>query len=287
MRRLLILLSLLFSFIGHSQNYSYKKKQITQKGSMYALWGYNRSIYTKSNINFAGPNYNFTILNAKAKDNPARPLKTYINPKTLTVPQFNFRFGYYTNTSWDLSLGWDHMKYVMVNGQEAKLTGYVDPSVNQVINGEFDNEIYPITDEFIHYENSNGLNYVSFQAIYNKLLFRTESRAFAVRARLGGGIGPVVTQTDFNFNNQGFHTKQKLTGFGASIHSGIRLEFLNRFFFLSNWSAGAISLPHLQTIKDTQNFANQKFVYADWQLVGGVFWFLKFKNGCNSCPDWH
>jgi len=287
MKKLILFCVLSISLSGMAQNYSYKKKQITQKGSMYFFWGYNRSIYSKSDINFAGENYNFTILKARAKDNPARKFKTYVNPTTLTVPQFNLRFGIYTNSSWDISLGYDHMKYVMVNWQEAKLVGSIPESENQYLNGEFDGEYYMIHDDIIHYENSNGLNYITAQATYNKLFFRTNDRNFAIRGRLGMGLGAVVTQTDFNFNGKGYHTLQKLTGFGASVHSGVRFEFFNRFFAQSNFSSGAISLPHLQTIANTNNYANQKFVYADWQLVGGVFWFLKFKNGCNSCPDWH
>lgn len=287
MKKLILLSVLLISLTGIAQNYSFKKKQITQKGSMYFLWGYNRSIYGKSDINFAGENYNFTIHKARAKDNPSRKAKTYFDPSTLSVPQFNIRVGLYTNSNWDISLGYDHMKYVMVNWQEAKLTGSIPASENQYLNGEFDGEYYMINDNIIHYENSNGLNYITAQAVYNKLFFRTNDRKFAIRGRLGMGMGAIVTQTDFNFNGQGYHTLLKLTGFGASIHSGVRFEFFNRFFAQSNFSTGAISLPHLQTIANTNNYANQKFVYADWQLVGGVFWYLKFKNGCNSCPDWH
>ena len=287
MKKLILFLILLISVNGNAQNYSYKKKKITQKGSMYFFWGYNRSIYSRSNINFKGDDYNFTIFKATARDNPSKDVKTYFNPTTLSVPQFNIRVGLYTNNDWDLSLGYDHMKYVMRNWQEAKLEGFIDPASNQYLSGQFNGEYYTINDNIIHYENSNGLNYISFQATYNKLLYQTNQRKLAIRGRLGIGVGGVITQTDFNWNGKEYHTLLKLSGFGASVHSGVRLEFFNRFFVQSNWSTGAIMLPNLQTIANTNNYARQKFVYADWQLVGGVFWYLKFKNGCNSCPDWH
>ena len=111
------------------------------------------------------------------------------------------------------------------------------------------------------------------------MLYQTKQRKFAVRGRFGIGLGPVVTQTDFIFNGQDFHTLQKLSGFGGSLHTGIRLEFFDRFFAQSNWSGGAIAIPRLQTIANTDNYANQTFAYADWQLVAGAFWYLKFKNG--------
>jgi hypothetical protein len=292
MKFIFFILTILISLPAISQKYSYKKKKITQKGSMYLFWGYNRSVYGKSTIHFTGSGYDFTIHKAKAVDKPETKISNYYNITTLTIPQFNIRMGYYTNGNWDLSVGYDHMKYVMLPSQEAKLTGYIDESANEYLNGKFNNEIYVITDKKIHYENSNGLNYITFQATYNHLLYATKSKKMALRGRLGFGGGAVVTQTDFNFGNnyvfdQFSHTDLKLTGFGGSLHSGLRLEFFNRLFVQSNWSAGVISLPNLQTVRDTDSRAQQVLTYADWQLVGGVFWYLKFKNGCNSCPDWH
>lgn len=294
MKFIFFILTALISLPVMSQQYSYKKKKITQKGSMYFYWGYNRSVYGKSTIHFTGGglnglpgSYDFTIHNAKAVDKPATKAKTYFDIETITVPQFNIRIGYYTNEKWDLSIGYDHMKYVMKEGQEAKLTGYIDELQNDSLNGKFDSELYKIRDGRIHYENSNGLNYITFQANYNHLLYTTKNRKFAIRGRLGAGLGAVVTQTDFEFGGYDYHTDLKLSGFGGSLHSGVRFEFFNRLFLQSNWSAGVISLPNLQTIRDTENRAQQVLTYADWQIVGGVFWFLKFKNACNSCPDWH
>ena len=287
MKTIILFLGLLISFSVSAQSYSYKKKQMTQPGSMYFYWGYNRSVYAKSTIHFTGDNYDFTIHKATAHDKPSTRFSEYVNIKTISVPQFNLRIGWYRNEKWDFSIGYDHMKYVMTNGQEAMLTGNVPASENQYLNGAFNSEYYKITDQAIHYENSNGLNYITFQTTYNELLYRTKNRVFALRGRLGFGLGGVVTQTDFNWNGKDYHTLLKASGFGFSAHTGLRAEFYNRFFAQSNWSTGAIFLPHLQTIAGTNNYANQKLVYGDWQLVAGVFWYLKFKNKCNSCPDWH
>ncbi len=287
MKNLFLLSFLLLGLSLNAQNYSYKKKQIAQPGSMYFYWGYNRSIYAKSTINFTGDNYNFTILKAKAHDNPSTSFKQYVNITTISVPQFNIRVGWYRNKKWDFSFGYDHMKYLMTDGQEAMLTGQIPQSENQYLNGKFSGEYYKISRKAIHYENSNGLNYITLQTTYNKLLYRTKERNFAVRGRLGFGLGGVITQTDFMWNDTFYHTLLKITGFGTSIHTGVRLEFFNRFFAQSNWSTGVIRLPHLQTIAGTNNYAKQTLVYGDWQLVAGVFWYLKFKNKCDSCPDWH
>ena len=286
MKNYLVLLFLFCLQPAFGQNYSYKKKQSTQRGAVYFFWGYNRSIYSKSNINFTGDGYDFTIHKAKAHDNPDRNIKTYFNPKTISVPQFNIRLGYYYKPQWDISLGYDHMKYVMTDNQQAKLSGSISDSINSVLSGDFDNEIYKITPQAIHYENSNGLNYISVQLSHTKRIYRTKSRKILVQRRLGLGLGGVVTQTDFNWDGQIYNTDLKLTGAGASLHTGLRLDFYNRFFLQSNWSTGFIYLPRLQTIAGTNNYAKHHFVYADWQLLGGVIFYLKTKNGCGSCPDW-
>ncbi len=269
------------------QSYSYKKKSSTQKGAVYFFWGYNRSIYAKSDIKFTGPGYDFTVHKAVAVDKPSAEFKEYVNPATMSVPQFNVRIGYYYKEKWDISFGYDHMKYVMADNQFAKLSGSIADSANAFLSGTFDKGgEYKLTPNAIHYENSNGLNYISTQITNTKRLYRTKNRKISLQRRLGIGVGCVITQTDFNWSGQDYHTELKITGFGASIHTGLRLDFLNMFFVQSNWSSGFIYLPHLQTIKGTDHYAKQKFIYADWQLLGGIFFYLKSKGGCSSCPDW-
>ena len=284
-------LAIIFLIVGlqqpvFGQQYSFKKKQSSQKGALYLYWGYNRSIYAKSDIHFTGDGYDFTILKAKATDNPSKGIKTYLNPISFTVPQFNVRMGYYYKNNWDISFGYDHMKYVMTINQVAALEGYIDPGSNDYISGQFNNQFHTITPKMIQYENSNGLNYFSAQLTNTKSLYRTKSRKIRLQRRLGIGLGALVTQTDFNWSAKDYHSELKITGMGASLHTGLRLDFFNRLFLQSNWSSGLLYLPKLRTIANTESFASQKFVYADWQLVGGVVFYLRTKNGCGSCPDW-
>jgi len=286
MRNWLIIGIILCFQPAFSQSYSFKKKQSAQKGAMYFYWGYNRSIYTKSNIQFTGENYDFTVIKAKAHDNPSTELQTYVNLKMISIPQFNIRLGYYFKHKWDVSFGYDHMKYVMADYQDATLDGYIDPSANNYLSGQFDQQIYTLTPNMIHYENSNGLNYISVQINHTKSLYRTHSRKIRLQRRLGVGLGGVVTQTDFRWSGIEYHTKLKPSGAGASVHTGLRLDFFNRLFLQSNWSSGIIYLPKVQTIADTKNYASQKFIYADWQLLGGISLYLRTKNDCGSCPDW-
>ncbi len=286
MRNWIVIAGLFFLQPAYSQSYSYKKKQTTQKGAVYLYWGYNRSIYTKSDIHFTGNGYDFTIHKARAHDRPARGFNTYFGSEAFSQPQFNFRVGYYYKHLWDVSIGYDHMNYVMENHQDAALSGTINPESNSFFNGQFDNQVYTVFPQMIQYENTNGLNYISVQLTNTKSLYRTRSRKIRLQRRLGIGIGGVVTQTDFSWSGEDYTSAIKVTGAGASFHTGLRLDLINRFFLQSNWSTGFIYLPKVQTIANTESYASQKFVYADWQLVGGLVFYLRTKNGCGSCPDW-
>ena len=272
-----------------AQNWSSKRKYSVEKNAMYFYWGYNRSLYSKSDITFSGPGYNFIVSDVKAHDRPTREMKTYMSMNTITVPQFNIRLGYYYADHWDLSIGYDHMKYVMQKDQTLYFNGEITSTTNSELYGVYDNSTgkIPIREEDLHYENTNGLNYISVQLNNTTPRFETNNRKFAIQQRLGVGLGPIVTQTDFFWDGEQHHSQLGLTGFGISLHSGVRFDFFNRFFLQSNWSGGFIALPHNRTIQDQPDFARQKFVYGQWELVGGLIFYLPAIKGCDTCPDWH
>lgn len=45
----------------------------------------------------------------------------YFDPVLFTIPQYNARLGYFFKDNWSISIGMDHMKYVMVQDQMATL----------------------------------------------------------------------------------------------------------------------------------------------------------------------
>jgi len=255
---------------------------------MYFYWGYNRSIYSKSDINFVGPTYNFIAEDLRAHDRPSTKMMTYMKPNSITVPQFNIRLGYYYADHWDLSIGYDHMKYVMAGSQSLYLVGNIQ-TTNSELNGVYDHStgMIPIREQDLHYENTNGLNYISVQLNNTTPRYETRNGKFSINQRLGLGAGPVLTQTDFFWDGKQHHSTFEITGFGISAHTGVRFDFFNRFFLQSNWSGGFIYLPHNRTIDGAPDYARQKFVYGQWELLGGIVFYMRALNGCDSCPDWH
>jgi len=284
----------LVKFQVFGQTYSFKKKFGTQKNAVYIYWGYNRSNYTKSDINFSSPDYDFTVRKVTASDRPVTEISKYFDPKKFTTTQFNFRAGWYYKFRWDISIGLDHMKYVMDANQLLRINGDVGATTTSQLSGTYSDSdgLIPIRSKDLHYENTNGLNYVSLQLNNTAPLFKTYGNKFAIQRRAGVGIGPVVTQTDFNwdgevFNSDNGNESQRISGYGISIHTGLRFDFFKHFFFQSNWSAGFIHLPKNPTIVFQDHFAKQKFIYGQWELLGGFIFYLRTKNGCDTCPDWN
>lgn len=291
-RKLVVILSILLigssGLYAQGRKYSYKKKFGTQKNAVYITWGYNRSVYTRSDINFYGPDYGFILKDAAASDRPAKKVKHYFMPSKFTIPQFNVRVGWYYKFRWEMSLGYDHMKYVLDGYQNLVINGVIEDSSNPLA-GTYTDDDGPqlIRPSELHYENTNGLNYVSFALNNTAPLYKTKNLKFAVLRRTGGGFGPVITQTGFTWDGVENQTRFKVAGFGMSLNAGLRFDFFNRFFFQSNWTAGWINLPKNNTIQSQEHFAKQNFFFAEWDLSMGLLLYLRTINGCDTCPDWH
>ena len=93
----ILALFILFTANVKAQNPSTEPIRYTasNKGKIYFYWGGNRANYTNSDIRFKGENYDFTLENVKAKDVPKGWHIDYINPARMTIPQTNFRLGYF------------------------------------------------------------------------------------------------------------------------------------------------------------------------------------------------
>src|SRR5690606_24065943 len=162
------------------------------KGKFFMYWGGNRGYYSSSDIHFKGNDFDFTVHNAKAHDKPKGWHMDYINPTRMTIPQTNFRLGYYFTDKYSLSFGFDHMKYVMTQGQEAYVSGTYPNrgSYDEVL----ENGNTKLTEKFLKFEHTDGLNYVNielarhediskFAGIYN-----TDAVQFNALAGVGAGI---------------------------------------------------------------------------------------------------
>lgn len=258
-----VILSLDSSTFAQSTNQS-------DKGGFYIYWGYNRSAYTKSDLNLRGRGYDFTMKNLMASDNPEKLSMTYLNIEKITIPQFNVRLGYFFKDKWALTVGYDHMKYVMNHPQDVIIDGYVTPGLSDLWSGQYDNQLSPTNYDDIHYENSDGLNYIRFElARYFDLLKLGKNDWFRVRAQAAVSTGIILSFNDLNFANQFDRKTISVSGYGASLHPGLRLEFFNHIFLQTNLSAGFMHQVRVRNRPDDKSaIAKQRFGY----LVLGYTW---------------
>lgn len=274
-----ILLMIFSNFLfKNNATIAQSENRYSAKNQFYFYWGYNRSAYTKSDLTCVGNGYNFTMNDLQASDNPERfNPKVYFNPKKITIPQFNVRMGYFFNDHWGISIGYDHMKYVMNNNQRIGLTGHIDEELGAVWSGDYQNEEQLTSNEFIHYENSDGLNYMRAGLMRSDLLFKYgKNDWFQIESQLGVSAGFILSFNDFNFAGQFDHRTVSISGFGVSVHPGIRLLFVKHIFLQGNIAAGFIDQLKVQTRPNDKNsYAYQKFGYISPELVFGYKWRIK------------
>jgi hypothetical protein len=77
----------------------------------------------------------------------------------MTIPQTNFRMGYFISDHYSLAIGVDHMKYVLTQNQTARISGTIAAGTPMM--GFIPNDPIVITEDFLMYEHTDGLNYVN------------------------------------------------------------------------------------------------------------------------------
>lgn len=273
----------------HAQHKRMKKKDSHAEGTLFGYWGYNRSGYTKSNMRFVGPGYDFTMQGAVAHDNPSPfDASVYFNPNKITIPQFNARVGYYFKDHWAISFGYDHMKYIFANGNNVNLSGQIDAGVDTVWSGTYNAE--PITTDrnHFHYENSDGLNYLRFELTRTDRWVEVGERSwFALSTNVGVATGGILSFNDFTFGGRKDMRTISMSGYGLSIHLGPRFEFFRHVFIQPNFGTGFMHQVKVRTRpNDPSSFARHAYGYLEFDTVIGFFLYIRPKNGCDSCPQW-
>ncbi len=290
-RLMLLLLLMSVSFSADAQHRRMKKKEADSKGTLWGYWGYNRTRYTKSDIRFVGPGYDFTMANAKAHDEQAiLSSNNYLRLSNLTVPQFNVRLGYYFRDHWAISVGYDHMKYIFADDNEVFLSGEIDPGVDDVTNwsGTYDAEPIVTNRKQFHYENSDGMNFLRLELTRTDTWLSLGNRdQFKFSTNVGFSFGGILSFNDFRFAGQESLRTVSMSGIGTALHVSPRFEFFRHIFIQPTLSGGFIRQGKVKTRKNNaSSFAQQSFGYGEFNTVVGFFAYIRPTNGCDSCPVW-
>lgn len=244
-----------------------------RKGDVYMYWGWNISGYTPSTISFSGENYDFSLEKVCAKNRPSPlDLKTYLSPTRFTIPQYNFRLGYFLNDTYNISFGIDHMKYVMVSYQDSRINGYIK-NTDSDYDGIYDNEPISITPDFLQFEHTDGLNYLNFELRRLDEVHKKNKLSFNLVS--GAGIGLIVPRSNVTLLNFDRFDEPNIAGFGLAVMGGLHFEMFQRFFLQFEAKAGYINLPNVRTTHDKRDGAKQDFCFLQMNAVLGVKLFGK------------
>jgi hypothetical protein len=243
-------------------------EKTSQKGKLYVYWGWNRGWYTTSDIGFSGADYDFNLNNVVAKDRQTPfSLNPYLNPTLITIPQYNFRIGYFITSNYDISFGVDHMKYVVQSGQTVKISGYIsEPETGY--EGVYENDDIVIEEGFLDFEHTDGLNYlnVEFRRFDNIFDFNKVK----INLTEGLGLGVLMPKTNATLLNNERHDDFHLAGYGINAVVAINISFYEVFFIQSELKGGYINMPDIRTTMSKADKASQSFFFSQLNIVFGV-----------------
>ncbi|PKB42567.1 hypothetical protein AX016_0735 [Cellulophaga sp. RHA19] len=270
MRIFFLLFFIVSSVASHGQE-AVAISSDSKKGKLYLYWGWNKSEYTSSDIEFKGSDHNFVLNNVKAKDEDLEwNVGKHLNPSRLTIPQFNFRVGYFLNDHWDVSIGTDHMKYIVRDLQTVKISGYIE-NTGTAYDGVYDNDDIVIDGEsFLSLEHTDGLNYVNVALRRNDAIANLGG-IIDLNMLVGVNAGVVIPKTNSNFLNRGRNDEFHLSGYGLGATAGLNLTFFDVFFIQSELKGGYINLPSIVTTPNDSDRGKQSFGFSQWNIVFGGY----------------
>lgn len=267
------------------------------KGKFFVMWGGNRESYSKSDVNFRGKDYNFTVENMAAHDKPKGWHVDYINPANMTIPQTNLRLGYFFSDHYSVTIGVDHMKYVMAQNQIANINGNINLPADDpgsIYNGEYINRPVDMSlngakeggyekgvaqgnpPAFLMYEHTDGLNYVNTEVArfddVSKWFGLPNIDKVQINLTEGLGAGILYPKTNTTLLGKERHDDFHVSGYGVSAKAGLNVTFFKHFYIQGELKGGYINMQDIKTTTSPEDKASQHFTYFQRIIaVGGIF----------------
>ena len=241
------------------------KIKLKNKGTVYVSWGYNREVYSESDIRFKNTttdNYDFVMVNARAKDHPGfnHGFIDFMS-KDLTIPQYNCHIGYLFNDKRNLGieLSWDHLKYVVNDYATVHLKGNIRGNV-------IDKDTY-VDRDFIHLQHTNGNNYLMVNLVKIYPIWQNKNFNFSLVEKVGAG--PLVSysiSTILGNHNPGAF---KIQGFVIGLNTAARLNFYKYLFIQPTLQYGFAD--YMATPLGADNMGRATHVFSSYcvMLEGG------------------
>jgi hypothetical protein len=243
------------------------------KGNFYLQWGYNRDWFSKSDIHLTGTypdspksppeargrKYDFTLLGAHAED---RPQFNRIVDWDITIPQFYYRLGYIfpgENIN-GIEIGFDHVKYVMVPDQTIRVQGELyDKETNSIVTVD---KPMVVSDDFVHFEHTNGANYLMLSFVRGMPLLRTRSEMHTILCLVKPGAGIVIPRSDVSINGVRKDNEFHVAGYVAGLDVAFRYIFAEHVFLETSGKGCYANYSNVLTTEG--NSADHTFTSFEW-----------------------
>lgn len=228
---------------------------------MMLFWGWNSSVYSKSDIHFKGNGYDFQLDNVAAHDRQT-PFKLgiYLNPTNLTIPQVNYRITYFIKDNLGFTLGMDHMKYVMDQDQTVDFKGHIeDPKYASMVK---DGKVDLSDANFLTFEHTDGLNYINLGVQkYHNVINKKNLDLFL---SYGAGIGALLPKSNVQLMGNERSDRFHLAGFGTDIRAAVSLVAWRHVVLQLEGKYGYINMPDIKsTLNNKPDKASQDFTYGE------------------------
>lgn len=273
---IILILAIHFPQFTLSQETVDKPERYTakNKGKLFVFWGGNRENYSKSDIRFKGEDYDFTLHNVAAHDLPKGYHIDYFNPTRMTIPQTNAKIGYFITDHYNISVGVDHMKYVMYNDRRVNFSGFY-PDAGSFNENPVDNEL-TLDEDFLLFEHTNGLNYVYAEIArvddVSGLFGEWNTDKFQINITEGIGGGVLYPRTNTTLLEKERYDQFHIAGYGMSLKAGLNFTFFKHFFIHAELKGGYIEMNDIRTTNNRADSAEQNFWFLQRILaLGGIF----------------
>lgn len=190
---------------------------VGKKGTFYGSWGYNKEWYTQSNIHIKQESLgnDYTFRQVLATDKPGWDEKS-IFKQAMSIPQYNYRLGYWFKDDWAFEISFDHTKYQVSQSQLLHVKGTMN---------HLPVDTFIVNNGNLKWQLNNGANFFLFNIVRRVHMKRLHFRNFDASLLLKAGVGfmtPHVENEIFGKkNNPGF----QFGGLDIGGEAALRLTF--------------------------------------------------------------
>lgn len=198
-------------------------RRFNERSRFYFSWGYNKEWYTKSDIHvkqtLPGDNKTeYTLHDVQAADQIGWDK---LFSCALTIPQYNYRLGYFFNKEKGLAieLNFDHTKYVVRKPQYVRMSGTTNGAA-------FDSIAYLSPDNF-DYRLNNGANFFLVNIVKQWPLFESPGKKFRLDYLGKAGVGWMVPHVQNTLFGQANTPRFQFGGWDVGVEGAMRATFFN------------------------------------------------------------